>query len=275
VSRRGFFLRWISLLGGTMLRTFGMRYGVVPDRIAVERVRIEVDGLPPHLEGFTIGVLSDLHLGPLVREEFVRSAAEKLAAERPNLVVVAGDLLSHHDYTKVVPGVLEPVQGALAVLGNWDYYAGTPWFGTGLRWLINRGVEVAPGLWVAGVDDTLYGRPDLRQALAGAPDGAVRILLCHEPDFADAVKPEHRIALQISGHSHGGQVRLPLFPPLLLPKRGRKYVAGLYAAPACHVYTTRGLGVAHLPLRLNCPPEISLLTLASMDGRRGGLQRRS
>ncbi|HYF95649.1 MAG TPA: metallophosphoesterase [Symbiobacteriaceae bacterium] len=247
------------------------RYRFAVERIPVERVAVRLTSLPPHLKNFTIGVLTDLHVGALVDPEYIRAAAARLAAERPDLIVVTGDFVSGAGSVGLLSDLLAPVRGAWGVLGNWDYdHADEMRAEPAVPLLVNRGVEAAPGLWLAGVDEAILGSPDLDAAMAGAPEGAVRILLCHEPDFADRVEARHRVALQISGHSHGGQVRLPFTGPLLLPPGGRRYVAGLYQAPHCQVYTSRGLGVAHLPVRILCPPEITVLSLvASHEGDRG------
>lgn len=234
---------------------------VEPRRPRLESVTVPLPELPPHLDGFTVAVLADLHLGPMVSLRRVRQAVDLLVPYRPDLVVVAGDLVSAPEAVFNLPAALGPFTQAYGVLGNWDSIAPTVRQQRTVRMLVNEGVEAAPGLWLAGVDDALLGDPDLDRALEGAPPGAVRLLLAHEPDFADQIRAKHRVALQISGHTHGGQIRLPLLGPLMLPPDGRRYPAGLYRAPHCQVYTSRGLGVVHLPLRLFCPPEVSLLTL--------------
>lgn len=180
--------------------------------------------------------------------------AEKLAALKPDLVVVAGDMTAITGTGKVhrlIDQALAPIKGAYGVLGNWDYDHHSVPVGvrplpmgvkpqSTVRLLANEGVLVVPGLWLAGLDEGIFGDPDVDKAVVGAPEGAVRILLAHEPDLADLVRPEHQVALQISGHTHGGQVRIPFLQPILRPPLGRKYFVGLNKAPACHVYTSGG-----------------------------------
>jgi predicted MPP superfamily phosphohydrolase len=132
--------------------------------------------------------------------------------------------------------------------------------------LTNRAVRLTAGgesLWLAGVDDLWWGKPDLHAALRGVPDGSAVVLLCHNPDFAEDA-PDGRVGLILSGHTHGGQAYLPGLGSMFLPsKYGDKYRCGLVRGPSSQVYVSRGLGEAGVPLRLNCPPEINLLTLAS------------
>lgn len=233
-----------------------------PRHIRLERVAVPVKSLPLHLEGITIGVISDLHLGTLGSFARVHHAATMLAAAKPDLIIVAGDLTSKPEAEPLLDEALAPVQGAYGVLGNWDYsFPPKVRRQRAIRLLINEGLLVAPGLWIGGVDDGLMGKPDIDRAMSGAPDDAIRILIAHEPELADRVTAEHRIHLQISGHSHGGQIRLPGWGPILLPRMGRNYHTGLNRAPHCLVYTTRGLGMSHLPFRVLCPPEVTLLTL--------------
>ncbi|HWI60383.1 MAG TPA: metallophosphoesterase [Symbiobacteriaceae bacterium] len=244
--------------GRALAFLFRWRYAGEP---RLERVSVRIPSLPAHLHGFTIGVLSDLHLGPIVSTKYIRAAAASLAAEKPDLVVVVGDLVTEERAAAELEYALGPVRGAFAVPGNWDIGKPAALQSSAVQWLVNRGVEAAPGLWLAGTDDWLLGEPDLDQAVAGAPEEAVRVLLAHEPQAADRVEARHRVDLVISGHTHGGQIRLPFIGPVLLPAGGRRYVAGLYSSRDCQVYTSRGLGVAHLPVRVLCPPELTLLRL--------------
>ena len=120
--------------------------------------------------------------------------------------------------------------------------------------------------WLAGVNDVLSRTADLARTLRGIPAGEAVVLLVHEPDFADHAS-KFPIDLQLSGHSHGGQVRIPLLPPLYLPAMAKKYVMGTYQVGALPLYTNAGLGTVGVPVRLNCPPEITLVTLRSSPKR--------
>jgi uncharacterized protein len=112
------------------------------------------------------------------------------------------------------------------------------------------------------VDDVISGTPDLAETLRSVPTSEAVVLLAHEPDFADEAS-KFAIDLQLSGHSHGGQIRIPLIPPLYLPELAKKYVMRTYQVGRLPLYTNAGLGTVGLPVRLNCPPEITLITLRS------------
>jgi predicted MPP superfamily phosphohydrolase len=116
---------------------------------------------------------------------------------------------------------------------------------------------------LAGVDDCIWGHPDIDAALDNLSDHAPTLLLAHEPDVIDDFSQIGPIALQLSGHTHGGQVRLPILGTPILPKLGEKYVHGLYRVNESWVYTNRGLGMVSMPIRFNCPPEITELILTS------------
>jgi predicted MPP superfamily phosphohydrolase len=121
-------------------------------------------------------------------------------------------------------------------------------------------------IWLAGVNDVLSGSADLTKALRAVPADDAVILLAHEPDYADYAA-RFPIDLQLSGHSHGGQIRLPFMPPLFLPPLAKKYILGEYQVGPLSLYTNAGLGTVELPLRFNCPAEITLLTLHHSQGK--------
>jgi uncharacterized protein len=139
---------------------------------------------------------------------------------------------------------------------------------TGIQVLSNQSTPIEDSggrFWLSGVKDVLQGHSDLAAALEKVPREEPTILLAHEPDYADFVA-RHPVDLQISGHSHGGQVRVPLLPPFYEPPLARKYVAGLYKVGPLTLYTNRGLGTVGFPVRFDCPPEITLITMRSDSG---------
>jgi predicted MPP superfamily phosphohydrolase len=165
-----------------------------------------------------------------------------------------------------------------AILGNHDHFLG----GTevtralrtsGLPVLINSYLPIerkGDRIWLAGLDDPLCGRPDLNRAIPASIreiEGQPVILMCHEPDFADdmLMHPAGKsIGLMVSGHTHGGQVRVPFLGALALPPRGRKYVEGLFRLGPMQLYVNRGVGTVGVPFRFACPPEITEFTLRTV-----------
>ena len=278
-SRRRF-LRWMLAAGLTTAAagTAGVGYvfAVEPEWLAVERVTVPVPGLPPALSGLTIAQLSDLHRGPYTGQHQIRAAVQAVNALAPDLIALTGDyVFQSADYAPSCAAELAALRaplGRFAVPGNHDYWTDIDVVtaalqGAGLTLLRNQAWRLEVNglpLWVVGVDDVWERHQDLAAALAPVPLDEAVLLLVHEPDFADQVAlAPHRILLQLSGHSHGGQVNLPLLGPPVLPWLGRRYPAGLYTLPgaAMRLYTNRGIGVITPPLRFNCRPEVTLLTL--------------
>jgi predicted MPP superfamily phosphohydrolase len=281
-SRRTF-LRWAL---GTGLATLaagvggvGYAYGLEPDWLAVERVAVRVPHLPLPLHGLTIAHLSDLHWGPYTGQREIRSAVQACQALSPDLIVLTGDYVVHSaEYA--VPcarelATLRAPLGIFAILGNHDYWTDVEVVTAqlhvaGMTLLRNSAQRLDLGgsasLWLVGLDDVWEERHDLEAALSAVPLDQPVLLLVHEPDFADRVaQVPHQVWLQLSGHSHGGQVNLPLLGRPILPWLGRKYPAGLQTVPqsALQVYTSRGIGVIAPPIRFNCRPEVALLTLSA------------
>lgn len=239
---------------------------------------IPVKNLPPAFEGFTIVQLTDMHLRPFTQVEHIERAVERTNALQPNLVVLTGDYVWHdeEDILDLVPALakLDATHGVYAVLGNHDIKtdAGliTETFERhGIPVLRNRGLDLQLGnhrLHLAGIDDGWLGKPDIKETLASHRGDVPIILLAHEPDMMDWYANDTRISLQLSGHTHGGQVQMTPGKPFVRPHLGRKYVQGLYRVNQSWVYTSRGLGTTGVPLRRNCAPEITHLTLVAEEG---------
>lgn len=249
--------------------------------VVVERVEVPLPGLPAELDGLTVVHISDLHygFGQFRSEDSLAQITRLISSLDPDLIVFTGDLLDRSAdpaITDTLPleGLKAPL-GVYAVLGNHDHYFGKEKIvcflaDSGVEVLVNRSVRVEKGgrhFWLIGLDDPLTGDPNLARAMAPIPPGDCKILLVHAPDFAPRAA-RGGIQLQLSGHSHGGQIRLPGVGALYCPPLGREYPLGLHQVPGSRtlVYTNRGLGTTVLPLRLFCPPEVTLLTLRSETG---------
>jgi uncharacterized protein len=279
ISRRTFIRRAVQsgfgLAGATGLAA---GYGFwEASHIRVSRHTVSVPNLPSAFTGKTVAVLADLHHGPFVGIDFIREAVRLTNSLAPDLVALVGDYAHKGDEAhKQLPPCLEALSalsaplGVFAVPGNHDMQRGGAVYrelvaATPLTDLTNRNRPVSLGddrLWLAGVDDLWWGKPDPDRALAGVPPDAAVVLLSHNPDFAED-RPNSRVGLVLSGHTHGGQVYLRGLGSTWLPsKYGDKYRHGLVKGPASSVFVSRGLGEAGVPLRVNAPPEVCLLTLA-------------
>jgi uncharacterized protein len=282
-SRVGDSLRTKSAVRGAVLATgaalavaeAGRRARhVAPYRPVLERVDVRV---PPGIETpprLRIGFLADTHVGSVIRAADIDCALALLLAAGPDLLLFGGDYVSESprhisDAAAVLGNVANATRfGSLAVLGNHDYANGAGRMTEalecrGVRVLRNESVRVGDDtgeLWIAGIDDALLGSPDLQRAFASVPSNARAITLWHEPDWAERVA-KHGAFLQLSGHSHGGQLRLPFLGPITAPTGGRRFVKGLNFAAGMPIYTSRGVGVYRPPVRFRCPPEVTLVTL--------------
>ncbi|WP_072871095.1 metallophosphoesterase [Desulfofundulus thermosubterraneus] len=249
--------------------------------VVVERVEVPLPGLPAELDGLIIVHISDLHygFGRFRSEDSVAHMTWLISYLHPDLIVFTGDLLDRSADpaladTLPLQGLKAPL-GVYAVMGNHDHHFGKEKIArsladSGVEVLVNRSVRVEKGgrhFWLIGLEDPLTGDPDLARAMAPIPPGDFKILLVHTPDFAPHAASAG-IQFQFSGHSHGGQIRLPGFGALYCPPLGCEYPLGLREVPgsSTRVYTNRGLGTTVLPLRLFCPPEVTLLTLRSGSG---------
>ena len=272
ITRRAVLKRILGCLGVSVTAGVGgPAYAalVEPQWLDLERVTIHLTDLSPAAEGLRVALLSDLHLGPQVDRDHVARAFDLALEAGPDLVLLAGDFVSQAEAISTCAEVVARLRapgGVFACLGNHDHWTAPDQVagaltGAGVTVLRNRAVEVADGLWLAGVDDVWEERADLDAALVDVPPGATVMLLAHEPEFADTVAADGRVTLQLSGHTHGGQVCLPLVGPPILPYLGRRYPAGRYQVGRLQLYVTRGVGLIFPPVRFNCRPEVTLVEL--------------
>ena len=259
---------------------------IEPHHPQLRRVDIPLRRLPQEFDGFTIAQLSDFHYDPHFCVIPIKAAIKVVNGLNPDLIALTGDFVTvpleagdkerrPEAAREAQPcarllGQLRAKLGSVAVLGNHDYFSDPEEVtaalqGSGIRVLRNGAFPVrrqGAVLWLAGVDDVLGGAADLKQTLRQIPSADATILMCHEPDFGDEAAG-YPIDVQLSGHSHGGQIRLPLIGPPFLPPLGKKYPWGLRQIRNMLLYTNCGVGTIRLPVRWNCPPEITLFTLRS------------
>jgi predicted MPP superfamily phosphohydrolase len=252
-------------------------WGAVRGRHAFEltEVPVRIAALPRALDGYVIAQISDLHVGTFVGERELDEGFERVRAAKPDLVVVTGDLVDFDPiYAPLVArkiADLAPRDGVFAALGNHDDYTGADTVVAALRAagvtpLVNDGHVVRSrdggGFALLGVDDLLstrYGRggPRLDRALDAVPDSLPRILLSHQPRTIDFWAG--RVALQLSGHTHGGQINPGFRPADLL----MSYVAGMYRVGGSVLYVNRGFGTVGPPSRVGAPPEVTRIVLVA------------
>lgn len=290
-----------AVVAGTSLMGFHHARYVEPADVEVVRFPLVLPRLAREFEGYRVALIGDVHADAWMTPGRLLRLVELANAERADLVTIAGDFANHaalrpfaHHVPKLA-GALRRLQapgGVFAVLGNHDHKARLP---ARLRRLFVPGsgdarlataetvrrTLVAAGivelrnsvhalrrggatLHLCGVDSVQQGKDRLKDVLGSLPAEGAAVLLAHEPDFAEEAAATGRFDLQLSGHSHGGQVRLPILGATVLPPLGRKYPAGLYEVDGMPLYTNRGLG-SHPRLRLMCRPEITIITLRTSD----------
>lgn len=276
MNRRDFLkIAGVSVGGGLIAATSYLAINDESQNPVIDRVPLPIKNLHSSLEGFTILQITDVHLYPMTQPELVEKAVMMANGLNPDLVVLTGDYvwqdLGAIDELAPILAGLNAKYGVFCTLGNHDYWLDAGVItetleSAGLPVLINQGLSIQQGngsIYLAGLDDGWSGRPDLKKTLVDKKDQEPVILLCHEPDLADRYSLDGRINVQLSGHTHGGQIRLPGVGALILPFLGRKYDLGLYNVNDMLLYTNRGLGVISEPVRYNCPPEISQFVLHS------------
>jgi uncharacterized protein len=249
--------------------------GVEPNDVLIERQTIHLRRLPACFDGFKVVLLSDLHIYPFTTVELINEAIRLTNSVRPDLVLFAGDFVykSPEAVFDLVPLLekLNPAKGVFAVLGNHDRRVAPKIVSEalakgGVELLNNRGIELqiaSESIYLAGIDSFLAGTPRPSEAFSARRGTVCSIALVHEPDSIRELCAEVPVDLQLSGHSHGGQVRFPGFGALVLPQLGKIYDLGLYEVGHAQIYTTRGIGTVYLPIRFNCPPEVTAITLCA------------
>jgi uncharacterized protein len=252
---------------------------LVNEQFSIETVHLKLPRLPRAFSGLRVVQISDIHMGSWMNLDRFQQAADLVLTQKPDVLLITGDFLFGHNFNEAsredlndLITVLSPLAATLpsfAVLGNHDYWTNSEavremLLSCGITDLTNTVFTLScegKNLYLCGVDDVWEGNVQLENVLSQLSDDSAAILLAHEPDFADTSAATERFDLQVSGHSHGRQVVIPFYGPPILPYLGQKYPSGLYKVGNMFQYTNRGAGTGVLPVRLNCPPEITLFIL--------------
>jgi predicted MPP superfamily phosphohydrolase len=288
VTRREFIRLTVRGVSGSLMA--GVTYSAIAAKcIQTTRLSIAVPNLPPAFHGKTVAFLSDIHHSLVVPRSYLEHVVEVTNSLSPDIVILGGDYVTAGTKYKWLHGgkfidscfemmkKLEAKMGRFAVTGNHDtnvgldhIYAGIA--AGGFQSIDNKGVWLQEGgqkLRICGVPDLRTNNPDMKLALADATNKDAVILVSHTPDVAEKKIHDDRVGLMLSGHTHGGQVVLPFIgaPCVgLCSDYGQKYRYGLVQGPKCKVFVTSGVGTLPPAFRLNCPPEIALITLTSPVG---------
>lgn len=284
VTRRSFLVAGTGVAGAGLLSGYGCLYEL--RNLQLEQFVLTLPHLPPGLEGARLVLMSDWHCGPVNRPRDLRPAIRLANRCSPDLVLLPGDFTSmsgrYFAEAAELASQLHPrVPGGILVSwGNHDYWHGLD---PGLQMMPEAGCQIltnrslvltgkrdleehGKGLWLCGIDDLWAGKPLLAETLKDIAADQPRIVLSHNPDVAEQ-QAGPRVDLMVSGHTHGGQVRIPTMGTPIIPSQyGQKYASGLVEGPDYKVYVSRGVGSSGLPVRFGVPPEVTLFEL-----RRGPL----
>jgi predicted MPP superfamily phosphohydrolase len=253
--------------------------------VEVTRHEAPLAGLPKAFDGMRVVQLSDIHLDEFTEPAFLRHVIDQVNRLHADMVLLTGDYVSDGiGTTKFAIGAAWQCANILtkleckkvyAILGNHDVCVGPEEVAAAL---VANGIPVLRNaclpiereggrIWLSGLDDPLFGKPDPERAIPASirniPNEPI-MLMCHAPDYADTLLSHPAggaVSLMLSGHTHGGQVRVPFLGAMQLPELGRKYIQGWFGLGDLRLYVNRGIGTIGVPFRFDCPPEITLLTL--------------
>ena len=254
-----------------------MHWSFNTNSIKISTLPVRLPRLPVEFNRYKMTQISDFHLGTWLDPKDLFEIVDMVNSLESDLIAITGDFVSSEP-ERYAPSLIQALSklvakdAVVAVLGNHDHYTDSDQIREILHksnivelnnqvHSIQRNNEI---LYLAGIDDQITGHDNLKKVVQMLPDEeASVILLAHEPDFADISARSGQFDMQISGHTHGGQICLPYIGHLYLPRLGRKYPSGKYRVGDMILYTNRGLGTSWLKLRYNCPPEITVFDLQS------------
>jgi predicted MPP superfamily phosphohydrolase len=277
MNRRDFLKYSLGVSAGALVAS----YPVFIERymIAVNHYDIPVPNLPSSFEDFTICQISDIHYGLLTPMMVVDYVLKTAMHEETDIIACTGDYTRNRRDNKEIDAVwdkldkLKAKHGVYSILGNHDEWAGLD---HSIERLENSGQSVRhkskkitigkQHIWIGGAGDLWTDKLGVDMAFEHVPHRDCKILLAHNPDTVDR-DFDTRVDLVLSGHTHGGQVNVPFYGPLILPVKNKKYSHGFFATERSSLFISRGIGWAIVPIRFNCPPEIAILHLKRKDNQ--------
>lgn len=271
INRRNF----IRTIGLGSVGSFAYARWVEPHQLSVTRQDIVVPELPPALDGTVVAQLTDFHYDPDSQHNLMAEAVAATNAAKPDFIFLTGDFIT--DSPKVLTPLMEHLSGLRAkhgvygVMGNHDgWHARHAQFQkafkhAGFEFLVNDGTRIdihGDPLYIVGTDSIWSGHLNLSSCYRGAHKNDPVLALVHEPDVFDIIREEHRLDFQLSGHTHGGQCRVPLigYAPVKV-QYGQNYIYGDYERDRSRLFVSRGLGTVGSQVRFACAPEVAILTL--------------
>ena len=248
---------------------------IEPSQLSITRKDIQIPGLPPALDGLVVAHLTDFHYEPDRQDELMAEAVRATNAAKPDIIALTGDFITKSDqvFSPLMAHLsgLKAKHGIYGIMGNHDgWNSRYPVFQkefqrAGFDFLINDGTHInikGESIFVLGTDSIWSGQVDASRCYRDYSKGDPVLALVHEPDVFDQLIKTNHVSLQLSGHTHGGQCRVPLlgYAPVKV-KYGRKYIYGAYEKGDSRLFVSRGLGTVGTPVRFACIPEVAILTL--------------
>lgn len=247
---------------------------VAPFRLRITHTMVQLPRTHRHLGGTTLAFIADTHVGPHFSAKALDPVIQVLRRANPDVALFGGDYIA--ESPRYLESAREPLTamaytakfGAWGVFGNHDIAnirerVADSLADTGITLLTNDAAEVVTdkgSFWLAGIDDILLGKDRPAEAFRKIPADGLTIAIWHEADHAEKLEPFGPL-LMLSGHSHGGQIRLPVLGPIAAPKLGKKYDSGRYTIGDMTLFVSNGIGMYRPPVRFNCPPEVVFVHL--------------
>ncbi|MFC5051463.1 metallophosphoesterase [Rubritalea spongiae] len=267
------------LLAATPVAACAHAFLFEPKLLSITRREIIIPSLPPEFDGFTIAQLSDFHFKPGTDNHLMEEVVSSVNQKKVDLIALTGDYVT--DDSEVIFPLLEYINrlqakhGIYATLGNHDGWSNQRTFykrlfeKSNIPFLINQNTELSingESIFIAGTDYVWDGQPDAKQTLKGIHKDATVLALVHEPDYFDTMRSLRKIDIQLSGHTHGGQCRVPFigYAPVKV-RYGENYVYDHFERDGSQLFVSRGVGTSGLRVRFACPPELAILTLRSAE----------